>query len=74
MLFGIKFREKGSSEVLSYIVVASSEAEAFDKFTKEVLNDDGYDVDKRTITWGGSSIPLSHSEGIILYNNLDKIM
>lgn len=71
-IYGIKFREKASSIYISVLIQADSEEEASKKFYESICKDDFYDVDKKTISWTGASIPLSsRGEPLILYTNLD---
>ncbi len=75
-MYGFKFREKGSKEKKSVIILADSETEAVTRFWEEVAKDEWLDIDKRTVTWDGESVPLgSFNDGLLYLHgiNLDDL-
>lgn len=76
-LYSIKFRERGSKDYLSAIIMADDEQQAAKIFDENIVNSknwNGYDVDKRTISWAGGSLPLAFdTECLVLAVNLDTI-
>lgn len=73
-VFALKFREKGSKTYRTVFIHAQDQDHCGRKFHEEVLEDLGLDVDKRTISWAGGSIPFMHTGGVeTIYTNLDEI-
>lgn len=66
-IFCIEFKERkrgiAPQQVYTVVIAAESEAKAIDHFHKKYIPDVGLDIDKRTIKWGGSSIPAAIQEG-----------
>ena len=45
-----------------------------DIFKADYLDDEFLDIDKRTISWAGDSIPLTHKTSVMISGNLDNLM
>ncbi len=74
-IYGIKFREKGETNYITILIPALSEIDLKQKFDKWLV-DEGkwYDIDRRTISWSGDSIPLSsRGEPFVIATNLDGL-
>lgn len=73
VLIGLKYRNLGSKEYNTAVVWGETLADAKSRFYKEIVEDEWSEVDKRTISWAGSSVPLS-IDGLIVFHgvNLDK--
>jgi hypothetical protein len=69
-IYAIEFREKGETEVKTFLCIGKDEEDAFKKFEVYTKDEVMWDVDKRTIKWGGSSIPLCFADGTVLYQQL----
>jgi hypothetical protein len=74
-MYGFKFREKGSKQKMSVVILADSEQEAKVRFWEEVAKDENIDIDKRTVAWDGSSSPLDNFNGLLFLHgaNLDDL-
>lgn len=73
MIYAVKFKEKGNKEqVISVLFEAQSEKEFSGKL-KRFFEDEAYDVDKRTISWSGNSVPLSRNNALVIYADLDEL-
>ena len=73
--YALKFREKGEKEYKSILIQAKDVVEMREKFDKFV-EEDMYDVDRRTISWAGNSIPFMTPNGrhaIVIDANLDDL-
>jgi hypothetical protein len=61
-VYAIKFKEKKfwnpEGKFTTVLVLAKTETECWVLFDKNYVDDDGYDVDLRTVTWAGDTIPL----------------
>jgi hypothetical protein len=74
-LYCIEFKGKYDKKVYSVLIVAENEEQASKHFYEKYADDEGSDVDKRTIKWGGSTMPLAKSgkDGIISFVHWGKI-
>lgn len=75
-IYALKFREKGEKTYKSILIHAKDVAEMRTKFDKFIKDDMGYDVDKRTISWAGNSIPfmaLNYNDPTVIYGDLDEL-
>lgn len=72
-IYAIKFREKDSKEYLSAIFQAIDATDLNLQVENFIKNGD-FDIDRRTISWTGGSIPLhsDFSKPLIIYTNLDN--
>jgi hypothetical protein len=74
-IYAVKFREKGEKAYKTVLILAKDENELGDNL-KRFFNQDIYDVDKRTISWAGNSIPfmsLTSGRATVIYADLDEI-
>jgi hypothetical protein len=53
-IYALKFREKGKKLYRSVLIQAKDNQELTKKFN-EFLDNDIYDVDKRTVSWAGGN-------------------
>jgi hypothetical protein len=75
-LYCIEFKEKGDKRVYSVLIVAENEEKACIHFNEKYVSGyEGHDIDKRTIKWGGSSLPLANQDkdGVISFVHWGKI-
>lgn len=73
-IYAYKFREKGKKDYVSVLLAADTAVQANHKFESEVMTDLGYDIDRRTISWAGSTVPfMSGNRPEFVYANLDDI-
>lgn len=73
-IYGIKFKRKGESQVISALFTAQSMTSFRKKLAKYLKTKDGQDIDKRTITWSGDTIPLGRTDGpVMIYQDLDGL-
>lgn len=72
-IYALKFREKGEKEYKTVLIPAKDDVELKEKFDK-FLEDYEYDIDKRTISWAGGSVPFmtTNSGPEVIYANLDE--
>jgi len=71
-LYAIKFREKGEREYRTVLIMATGHADLKTKWDDMLADQDNpYDVDLRTVSWAGGSVPLSNGQPVVLYTNLD---
>lgn len=73
-IYAIKFREKGAEkhEYISVLFQADNEKDVKEQLEGYLARESGLDVDRRTITWAGSSTPLQISgQPLTIYTNLD---
>ena len=72
-VYALKFREKGEKKYKTVFIQAKDINEMDVKFEK-FLEEDFYDVDRRTISWAGGSIPFMSYNGVeVIDANLDEI-
>jgi len=72
-LYATKFREKGDKEYKTVLIMAKDFDEYREKFA-DFLKVGEYDVDKRTISWAGNSVPfMSEGRAEVLCTNLDEV-
>lgn len=61
-LYALKFREKGEKKYQSALIMAKDDDE-LNVSVQKLYKDEGLDIDKRTVTWTGSSIPFMMNNG-----------
>jgi hypothetical protein len=74
-LWAFQFCEKGSKLPRTALFVEETEQNAIQRFNKwKDSNDWEFNIDKRTVKWGGGSVPLAcHSSdepSIVLYQEI----
>ena len=73
-LYAFKFREKGSKTYLSVVIAAENDKDFSKKSEQFIYADHGYDIDRRTLSWTGPSIPLTNkNEALVIYGDLDDL-
>lgn len=72
-VYAVKFREKGEKDYKTVLIHAKDHTELDLKF-KQFVEEDLYDVDRRTVSWAGGSVPFSTSDRpVVIYANLDEL-
>lgn len=72
-LYALKFKEKGQTQYLSVLIMAKDDDDMRLQW-KEFLKDDSYNIDKRTVTWAGNSIPFGvYGKPEVLVVDLDEV-
>lgn len=73
-IYAIKFRNKGERVYTSALFTATTRASFQKKLKKFLGTYEGSEVDRRTISWSGGSIPLgSTQEPLLIYTDLDNV-
>jgi len=73
-LHAIRFREKGHDTYQTALILAKDEIEATDIFHTKIVPDDAYDIDMRTLSWAGTTIPwMGGRDHFVLDFDLNKI-
>jgi hypothetical protein len=71
--YALKFREKGSKEYKTVLIMTADDAELNNKFEVFALKGD-YNIDHRTVSWAGNSIPfLTKDKPTVVYVDLDEV-
>lgn len=73
MIYAVKFREKGEKQIISALFEVKS-ATDFQNQMNDFINKGDFDIDKRTISWSGNSVPLKGPtrSPLIIYSDLDE--
>ncbi|HBI01193.1 MAG TPA: hypothetical protein DDY18_06170 [Flavobacterium sp.] len=73
-IYAIKFRNKGEKVYTSALFTARTHQSFSKKLKKFLGTDNGMEVDRRTISWSGGSIPLgSTQKPLLIYTDLDSV-
>lgn len=70
--YGIKFKEKGKKKPYISIIFSAKDQTDLNDQLEIFLKQEDYNIDRRTISWAGGSVPLNRGCGpLMIYANLD---